>query len=397
MKMNRNLILIDENNFFFRCFWSQKLTAGTRRVEVVYAIFRNLRFTIEAIRAHSGVIDDVVVFAGDRGYRRRFEASQKAFDDGVIPMTYKSARRERHKLQQESMCDEEIAEEEEKREQLRLFDELCNKTRIVRAFADGEEADDVIASYCSKYGKDFNIYIVSTDGDYLQLLGDSITIYNPQKNTFITGRDFVSDWGFEPVNFIDYGAIVGDGGDSICGVPGFGPARAKPFVQKYKTIETMLAELGSRSPETVDEMRKYRTFDEFRQNVHQTAYSLYEAKLLFHSELLKVAKYLKGMFHDVEIPVPENRKSSEQELENEFKSLNFVSILKYIDYFTFEPMSDERRNRIVRMVQKPLMVYRCRTCGKEYVLQAGQQPEHCSCGGELEGNVQNFIEQTRFF
>ena len=43
---DKNLILIDANNFFFRAYLSPHLNSNGEPVEVIYAIFKNLIKTI---------------------------------------------------------------------------------------------------------------------------------------------------------------------------------------------------------------------------------------------------------------------------------------------------------------------------------------------------------------
>ena len=45
----KNLILIDANNFFFRAFLTPKLTTNGQPIEVIYSIFKNLIKVIEEV------------------------------------------------------------------------------------------------------------------------------------------------------------------------------------------------------------------------------------------------------------------------------------------------------------------------------------------------------------
>lgn len=398
MTNKKNLILIDENNFFFKCFWNQALSVQGQRIEIVYAIFKNLNYVISNIRKETGINDDTVILCGDMGYSKRMEISKKAVNDRIIKSTYKSDRRISNHLKKMVISEEEVAEIENRYDQLAIYEEIIKMTRFQRVSIGGEEADDVIASYCTKYKDEYNCIIISSDNDYLQLLDDNVMIYNSHKSIFLYKDTFIKDWGFEPKYFVDYGAILGDKSDTIIGVNGLGPVKTKPFIIKYKTIENMLAELKDMNIELYNEMKKYKHFDEFRVNVKQTTWTLLEAKILFHEGLLMVAKSLKKMFCNLDIPQPVNKITEEQVLEWKFKDLNFVSLIRHTGMFTYNATKD-KVSRIIKMKNKPFITYKCKKCEKEFLTTKEDDIlDVCNdCGGDLIKKPQNFIEQTKFF
>lgn len=101
--------------------------------------------------------------------------------------------------------------------------EYLEQLPITVLSVDGVEADEVIA-YISQqiYNKDENkIIIMSTDKDFLQLVDDRVSVWNPTKKK-LYGRDkIINDYGIPPHNFLMYRILDGDISDNIKGVSGW--------------------------------------------------------------------------------------------------------------------------------------------------------------------------------
>ncbi|WP_185877137.1 5'-3' exonuclease [Blattabacterium cuenoti] len=107
----------------------------------------------------------------------------------------------------------------------------------------GYEADDIIGTIAKKAeNKDYNVYILSSDKDFLQLVTNNIKIYIPSsknKPKKILGlNEIKSDFGVnDPKQMIDLFSMMGDYSDNIPGLPGIGKKNAIKFVNKYGSIE----------------------------------------------------------------------------------------------------------------------------------------------------------------
>lgn len=90
------------------------------------------------------------------------------------------------------------------------------------------EADDYIASLCQKYKERYDIVVVSTDRDFLQLVDKNIVVYNPmgKEGVFYTPDKVQEKYSINPNQVIDYKALVGDKSDNINGVKGIGAKTA---------------------------------------------------------------------------------------------------------------------------------------------------------------------------
>lgn len=115
------------------------------------------------------------------------------------------------------------------------------KIKYVETIAD--EADDIIASYCFKYGNDNEILIASHDSDFFQLINENISIikYNGKRKPreIINQERFINEYSFMPNLYADYKAIVGDKSDNIKGVKGIGSKTATRIVNTYGNVKSI--------------------------------------------------------------------------------------------------------------------------------------------------------------
>ncbi|MFA8343642.1 MAG: 5'-3' exonuclease H3TH domain-containing protein, partial [Rhodothermaceae bacterium] len=106
----------------------------------------------------------------------------------------------------------------------------------------GYEADDLIGAAVKLAEKENLVsYAITPDKDYVQLISENINLVKPgkasEKSVIIDLEKAREDYGFEPIQMIDYLALVGDSSDDIPGVAGVGPKTATPLIQEYGTVE----------------------------------------------------------------------------------------------------------------------------------------------------------------
>ncbi len=129
--------------------------------------------------------------------------------------------------------------------------------RIIEGFnipimaVDGYEADDVIGTLSKQAEKaGYEVYMVTPDKDYGQLVSKKVKIYKPgyQGNDVeILGPDEVcAKWNIKRVDqVIDILAMMGDSVDNIPGIPGVGEKTAAKFLAEYDTVENTLANVDN--------------------------------------------------------------------------------------------------------------------------------------------------------
>ena len=114
-------------------------------------------------------------------------------------------------------------------------------------FKDGYEADDVIGTLAKKAEKaGYEVYMVTPDKDYGQLVSEKIKIYKPAyqgNDAEILGPEEVcARWGIKDVSqVVDMLGMMGDAVDNIPGIKGVGEKTAAKFLAEYGSLENTLA------------------------------------------------------------------------------------------------------------------------------------------------------------
>ncbi|MGD8748704.1 MAG: DNA polymerase I [Balneolaceae bacterium] len=126
-----------------------------------------------------------------------------------------------------------------------LIKEMIDAYDIKNVQQHGYEADDIIGTIADRANaEDVEVYLVTPDKDFMQLVHDHIMMYKPdnQNGGFnIIGREEVKDYfGVYPEQVIDVLAILGDTSDNIPGVKGIGKKGAPKLINKYGTLEAAI-------------------------------------------------------------------------------------------------------------------------------------------------------------
>lgn len=112
---------------------------------------------------------------------------------------------------------------------------------------DGYEADDVIGALAKQAEKvGYDVFMVTPDKDYGQLVSEHVKIYKPpyQGGLFeILGpQEVCNKWGIANVDqVIDMLGLMGDAVDNIPGIKGVGEKTAAKLLGEYGTLENILA------------------------------------------------------------------------------------------------------------------------------------------------------------
>lgn len=126
---------------------------------------------------------------------------------------------------------------------------------------DGFEADDIIGTLAKKAEIDgFQVYCMTPDKDFGQLVSENIFIYKPARmgnGAEVQGvPEILEKWDINDVKqVIDILGLWGDAVDNIPGIPGIGEKTAKKLIQQYATVEGIIAhshELKGKLKENVE-------------------------------------------------------------------------------------------------------------------------------------------------
>ena len=111
---------------------------------------------------------------------------------------------------------------------------------------DGYEADDVIGALAKQAEKEgYEVYMVTPDKDYGQLVSENIKIYKPPYQggsaEILGPEEICVKWGINNVSqVIDMLGLMGDAVDNIPGIKGIGEKTAAKLLQEYGTLENIL-------------------------------------------------------------------------------------------------------------------------------------------------------------
>lgn len=128
---------------------------------------------------------------------------------------------------------------------------------------DGYEADDIIGTMAQKAEKaGFDVYMMTPDKDYCQLVTDHIFLYKP---AFMGNAIDVWDvqkvlekWEVERVEqVIDILGLQGDAVDNIPGIPGIGEKTAKSLIQRFGSVENLIANTDQLKGKQKENVEKY--------------------------------------------------------------------------------------------------------------------------------------------
>ncbi|MFP4543303.1 MAG: DNA polymerase I [Candidatus Kapaibacterium sp.] len=127
--------------------------------------------------------------------------------------------------------------------QLALIKEMLDHLNIPRLEKPGYEADDLIGTLSNRASqKGWEVYCLTSDKDFYQLVNDHVKIYKPRtKGEFeIIGYEGVKEkFGVKPPQVIDVLALIGDASDNVPGVKGIGEKTAIPLIQEYGSLEAL--------------------------------------------------------------------------------------------------------------------------------------------------------------
>jgi DNA polymerase I len=197
-----------------------------------------------------------------------------------------------------------------------LLDQIPYVRRVLDAMRipilefQGFEADDVIGTLARRgEAAGFEVVIVSSDKDMLQLVTDRVSMLNPAKDDAwydpVKVKEFM---GVAPAQITDLLALMGDAIDNIPGAPGIGEKGAQQLIEQFGSVEAAL--------ERAAEVKK-KTYKESLQN---------------NVERIRMSKRLATISTDVPIEFSFDAVkavgSDEPALKAVYKELEFYSLLK---------------------------------------------------------------------
>ena len=144
--------------------------------------------------------------------------------------------------------------------QVPLVEEFLSALNIASLRVDGYEADDIIATLackCRLEGR--QCYILSSDKDLLQLVGDGVFALRPVKTAkgepaasssgpaweLLGPAQVKAEWGLVPEKILDLLSLCGDASDNVPGVKGIGEKTAVELLSRYGSLDEVFRNIAS--------------------------------------------------------------------------------------------------------------------------------------------------------
>lgn len=244
--------------------------------------------------------------------------------------------------------------------------EICGALRIPVLMVNGFEADDVIGSMAKKAEKEgYDVYMVTPDKDYGQLISDHIFQLKPGKagsdNELLDKEKVCAKYGISrPEQVIEILTICGDTSDNVPGVKGVGEVGAGKLVAKYGTVRNIYDHIGELTPKQTEAFRSA------------------EDHIWLSHQLVTIKT-------DIELNVTGREMAVDLEFDPKvadlFEKYEFGSLKKYISHIEpSAPKAEEKKITIERV-------------GPERIMKAARKSGRCSV--VTEGSHSGFFSSIR--
>ncbi|MDX1938854.1 MAG: DNA polymerase I [Flavihumibacter sp.] len=167
---------------------------------------------------------------------------------------------------------------------------------------DGFEADDVIGTLSKQAAAaGYEVYMVTPDKDYGQLVSEKVKIYKPGYqggDVEIMGPEEVcAKWNIKEVNqVIDVLGLMGDAVDNIPGIPGVGEKTAAKLLAEYDSLENVIANADKIKGALGEKVRNGKDLAVMSKKL---ATIITNAPVEFHEEDFKLKEWNKEALADV--------------------------------------------------------------------------------------------------
>ena len=226
--MNNRLLLLDAYALIYRAYYAfinrpMKNSKGLN----TSAVYGFTRATLDAIK--------------------KFNPTQVAVGFDLSGPTFRSEIYPEYKAQRE-------ATPEDIRAAIPFIKDILRAMQIPIVELKGYEADDVIGTLAVQANPDeFEVYMMTPDKDYGQLLSKNIKIAKPGRGgnemEIVTEEEFCKGYDIQsPKQFVDILALWGDASDNIKGVNKIGEKTAAKLIAEYGSIENILHNTDKLSP-----------------------------------------------------------------------------------------------------------------------------------------------------
>ncbi len=215
-KNKKTLYLIDGTALIYRAFFAFiKNPLTNSRGENISAAFGFTNTIMSLIRTHH---PDYLSIAFDTG-----------------KPTFRHDMYDEYKATRQKMPEDLI-------DQIPRVKEAAEALGIHQIEMDGFEADDIIGTLAIRGAAEgLDVYMVTGDKDFMQLVGPGISMYMPMKDQIMREGDVLEKYGVPPEQVIDLMGLMGDSSDNVPGVPKVGEKTAVELLKQFGSLDNIIA------------------------------------------------------------------------------------------------------------------------------------------------------------
>ncbi len=207
--MSKTLI-VDGNNLIHRTYWTAKMQSQRTNKNTPDDISNlHIYFTLNATLSYITKFNpDKIFFVWDE---------KKEYSKNARKVEYENYKGNRTQDSTPHQNNEAIKT-------------ILHAVGIVSIYPRELEADDIVSYLCNEIPG--SKVIVSVDKDFIQLIKESVTLYDPirkieytnERFKELTGSDSVEEW-------LTCKCILGDKSDNVSGIPGYGKAKLQKYLK----------------------------------------------------------------------------------------------------------------------------------------------------------------------
>jgi len=229
LNKNDRVLIVDGLNTFIRSFAvNPAINEDGLHIGGMMGFLKSVRYTCDILKPSRCII----VFDGKNGSGRR----QKIYPE------YKATRKIKKRLNRNVDWGTAPQDEEASmRQQMGRLIEYLEQLPLTLICVDGIEADDTMAYISQQILKESDIFLMSTDKDFLQLVDDRVKVWSPTKKKLYTKKEIFEEYGIHSHNILTYRILDGDKSDNIGGIKGAGLKTLKKFCPQFSAIEKFTA------------------------------------------------------------------------------------------------------------------------------------------------------------
>jgi DNA polymerase I len=229
--MDKRLFLIDGSAQMYRAHFAFiRNPLKTSRGEMTSAIFGFMNMLLSLIEKEQPTHLAIVFDTPEPTFRHKayepYKATRQKMDDNLV-------------------------------KQIPRLNQVLAATGIPIITRPGWEADDVIGTLAKQAEREgFDVFMVTGDKDYQQLVSEHIKMWNASKDeiTVLDPKGVEEHFGVPPEKVVDVLAIMGDSSDNVPGVKGIGDKGAIKLILEYGSLEKVLEAAEGMKPSKIREV-----------------------------------------------------------------------------------------------------------------------------------------------